>query len=492
MDRNDPLLPFAFSTSSKDEKIALNTDPRDKYEIDQNASSMYHTRSTQRKIPTETKRGPARGPVISLPPSFKRKMGDSFTEKDNVKRLDYDFFVGGENLVGTDESYDERYVPRTESRLESSVNGDEEPAPKKMIETFPSSPPIIDPASEFEIDQHDVTIPDSPVLTPKGFTLETSPIRRQLQAQSSEADFGIDSFNRFKFSTLTQHPSTDHDVEAEIPSRSSRFSEARAIILQSFEDISPFVSLAHMQLDDIPDEIKDLNNLVIFPQSTQVMRQLYLNNNNLRVLNPNLFEFTNLNVLSLRHNKLVFIPSSIEKLKNLRDLNISINKLRHLPPQILNLPCLHTFRAGPNPFIEVDSNATQVDESDSRHAKGLRWISSVVYKRERSTVTSLKALCLDAIARYDVTYRETKYWKNAVPKLYHPIIALAISKGHFKETCNECDLIVVESYAKVYEWWQILQNNEIPIKRRFCSEKCVAKYCNMDHKSEHSSEGLVE
>lgn len=487
MERNDLLLPFAFTTSSKDERIALSTTPRDKYEIDQNASSMYHTRSTQREIPDSTETTSLRGPVLEFAPSFKRKMGDSFTEKDDVKRLDYDFFIGADRPIEARQTQEEQHRPRNDLHLDNPANLKEGELAKKLLETFPSSPPIAEPVSEFGILEHDVTIPDSPVRTPKEFALGTSPIRRQLQAQSSEADFGIDSFNRFKFSTLTHHPSTECDPEMEHHLERSRFSEARAIILQAFEDISPSVSLANMQLDDIPDEIKDLNNLVIFDQSNQSLRQLYLNNNNLRVLNPNLFEFTNLNVLSLRHNKLVFIPSSIEKLKNLHDLNISINKLRHLPPQILNLPSLHVLRAGPNPFIEVDSSATMIGEDDSRNAKGLRWVSPITYKRDQSMVPSLKALCLDAIARYDVTYRETKHWKRAIPKIYHPLIALAISKGQFKETCNECDLITVESYAKVYEWWQILQNNEVPIKRRFCSGKCVAKYCNMNYKLEDPS-----
>ncbi|WPK23101.1 hypothetical protein PUMCH_000326 [Australozyma saopauloensis] len=473
MERNDPLLPFAYSTSSKNERFALNTDPREKYVRDQNASSMYHTRSTQKDEDQPGESPQLRGPVLLSVPSIKRKMGESFTEKDDVKRMDYDFFTGTPNdQVQTDSSNERQTIQLMEPLVSGGV---EARAVAESSSILPSSPPVVNPVSEYDLSTHEVTVPDSPVLTPKAFNLETSPIKR-LQVQSSEADFGIDQFNRFKFSSLAQSSSVHQSEELSNRNLGSSFNEARQIIQTSFENIHTSVSLAHMQLEDIPDEIKDLNNLVIFENSGHVMRQLYLNNNNLSMLNPNLFQFTKLNVLSLRQNKLIFIPSSIENLVDLRDLNLSINELRHLPPQILHLSKLHTFRAGPNPFVEVYDNATEIELSDLRYEKGLRWVSPIKIKRETSQVPTLKALCLNTIATYDVTYRETKHWKKSVPKLYHPIIALTISKGKFNERCNECDLIVVEPYATVYEWWNILLNKSIPIKRKFCSGKCVSKY----------------
>lgn len=470
MERDDPLLPFAFKSSSKDEKIVLNTDPKDRYARDQDASSMFQTRRTQRDQVNDNLRNNLRGPILLNVPSIKRKMGESFTEKDDIKRRDYDdFFLKSDDLK-KDLLQSTADIPATQSIVITHFDEQELHSAKDLLNSFPSSPPVIDPVSEYDLINHDITIPDSPAES----ALQTSPIKPQMVTQSSEADFGIDSFNRFKFSSLN-HPSTDN-IEMGVFNDRSKHSKARQIILQSFEDMCPSVSLAHMDLDDIPDEIRDLNNLVIFDQSIQATRQVYLNNNNLRILNPHLFEFTKLNVLSLRHNKLVFLPNLIEKFTELRDLNVSINKLRHLPPLILNFSHLHTFRAGPNPFIEIDEYAVKVLEDDPRFAKGLRWVSPMTLNCEDRNVCSLKSLCLDAIANYDVTYRETKSWKRAVPKMYHSLIALAISKGQFQEKCNECNLIVVESYAKIYEWWDILQNKDIPIKRRFCSGKCVRKY----------------
>lgn len=473
MERNDPLLPFAFTATSNNEKNALNTEPRDRYVIDQNASSMYHTRSTQRDQEIPADENLLRGPVLLSMPSIKRKMGESFTEKDGIKRREYDFFKGTEDQEGSGFSNE-----ATQLTAETTLGSFNDHNTKKLLNCYPSSPPIIDPVSEYDTSNHDITVPDSPVGSTTKLTLETSPIKRQYHAQSSEPDFGIDSFNRFKFSSLNHHPSTDNEVELDLINSSDKFSQARQILLQAFEDTNPSVSLAHMGLTDIPDEIKDLNNLVIFDQATQNLRQLYLNNNNLRMLNPNLFDFTKLNVLSLRQNKLIFIPSLIEQFSNLYDLNLSINKLRHLPPLILKLKSLHTFRAGPNPFIDVCNDATEVTELDSRYSQGLRWVSPLIYKSEQRVAPSLKALCLDKIANYDVTYRETKHWKRSIPKIYHSLIALAISKGQFKEKCDECDLVLVESYAKVYEWWNILLNKNIPIKRRFCSGKCAHAYAN--------------
>lgn len=450
MEKNDPLLPFAFTTSAQDDRIALSTDPRNRHVIDQNASSMYHTRG---------RRG---GLVLQGVPSFKRRMGESFNEKDNIKRRDYDetgsdVFVGSD-VWGSDASDEAR------GACDQMTRGTSRDACGRVsrLHTVCSSPPA-EPPSEYDA-AHDMTVPDSPFP-------DASPTRRPLHAQSSEADFGIDPFNRFKFSSLNQLQFTDHDVDDD-----AAFPQARTIILQAFENMCPSVSLAHMGLTDIPDEVRDLDSLVVFETPSQMTRQLYLNNNNLSVLNPNLFEFSRLNVLSLRQNKLVFIPRSIEKLQNLRDLNISSNQLRHLPPQILDLAALRTFRAGPNPYIEVTPDAVRVTENDARYARGLRWVSLMIFQRAESTVPTLKTLVLDTVANYDVTYRETKSWKRAVPKLYHPLIALAISKGQFRETCNECDVVVVESYAKIYEWWDILQNADIPIKRRFCSGKCAAAY----------------
>lgn len=442
MEKNNPLLPFAFSTLLANERSALSTDPREKHVIDENASSMYHTRSgtTVHK-----------GPVLAAVPSMKRKMGASFTEKDDVKRRDYDDFWGTRNS--------------DDSGANSPQHASTAAPPDGAI---PSSPPVQPHMSEFDVSTSNYTIPDSPVHA--GFT---SPVKTRLH-QSSEADFGIDQFNRFKLSSYNH--STDPDIEERHAYHQSQFNRAREIILRAFEDVSPSVSLEGMGLSDVPDEVKDLNNLVIFDdRPTQLLHQLYLTNNKLKSLNPALFKFTKLNVLSLRLNKILQLPPSIRDLRNLTDLNLASNRLQYLPPLILQLPRLQTFRAGPNPYIAVTDDAVAVDEQQGPD-RCLKFVAPIKFAREERFVPSLKTYCLDAIARYDVSYNETKSWKRHTPKIYHPLIAEAILKGKLEYTCNECNMIIVEPAAEALEWWDILQNKDIPIKREFCSGKCARAY----------------
>lgn len=503
MEKPSGLLPFAF-TQSASERNVLNTDPREKHVIDENAASMYHTRggmaqiqaalSSQSEVPRVDEKhkaatgvGRVKGPALLVKPSIKRKMGESFTEKDDVKRREPEYFA--ESPAHTPSFWDDQEttkLPETRGAREfwdqhSDITDPDShetgPMPRQSGCTIPSSPPIVPQLSEYDVSAADFTIPDSPVRPITLNSERMSPVRRKWPLQqSSEPDFGIDSFNRYKTSAYTQCPSTDADMDGPVDPE-TMFSHARDIILQSFENVSPSISLEGMHLTDIPDEIKDLDNLVIIgASSSQVLRQLYLTNNKLKVLNPMLFKFKTLNVLSLRQNHISFIPCCIGELQNLIDLNLSINRLRFLPPQILSLSKLTTFRAGPNPFVEVPPDAVEISPNNPIYKKGLRHVSKVRRKSPLRWTPSLKALSLDVIAKYDVTYRETKSWKQAIPKLYHPIIAKAISKGKFGDKCNECSLIVVEPYALVFEWWDILQNLNVPIKRKFCSEKCVAKY----------------
>lgn len=447
MEKNNPLLPFAFSTSAANEKTALNTDPRERDVIDENAESMYHTRGR-----IKPKRAPA--PVLLSMPSMKRQAGESFNEKDDVKKRDF---------------------------------GSLQHHPGHQLDTdpdepsgLPSSPPVLPHMSEYDFSTSYDFVPDSPVDTSNVVgQLATSPVKRPPRVnQSSEADFGIDQFNRFKTSSYIHGTSTDEIEELDAHSY-SRNSKARDLILQAFEDVSPSVSLEGMGLTEIPEQVKDLENLVIFDPEWphQVLHQLYLTNNRLRALNPALFKFTRLNVLSLRQNRIDHIPGAIRHLKNLVDLNISSNRLTYLPPEILDLPRLGTFRAGPNPFEPVFPDAIKVVHSEnSRQDPCLRYISKVKYFRNEGLVPTLKTLCLDTVAKYDVTYRETKSWKRATPKVLHPLIAKAILKANYEEHCNECDTFVVEPHAEVYEWWDILENLKVPVKREFCSGKCALRY----------------
>lgn len=444
MERQNPLLPFAFSTSAAADKSPLNTTPRNRQEIDENARSMYHTRGS----PAQRK-----GPTLNFMPSLKRKMGESFNDNDHIKR------TALEEL--------------------SSENTFIDPEPDKLVNQLPSSP-TLDQHFASEFDESHFDVPESPGDSSDGEKPRLQPLKsRKLYVHevSSEADFGIDQFNRFR-SLVNQCPSTDRDYDSDTERALRKRSQARArdIVIECFENANPNINLEGLELTEIPEEIEDFDNLVVFDFGQGASYQLYLTNNKLRTLRPQLFSFTKLNVLSLRQNRLTHIPPLISRLTNLVDLSVSSNRLEWLPIEILELPKLEIFRAGPNPFIKVSDDAIPATTATLNAYKTKKYFSPVRWKHPGSCVPSLRTLCLHKIATYDVTYQETRHWKSATPKMFHLLIASAISKGKFGETCSECPTILVEPVAEAFEWWDVLQNKEVPFRRAFCSGKCARKW----------------
>ncbi|CAP81269.1 hypothetical protein E8E15_008386 [Penicillium rubens] len=91
--------------------------------------------------------------------------------------------------------------------------------------------------------------------------------------------------------------------------------------------------------------------------SLQPFLRIYLPNNSLSALHNDLFELSNLKVLSLRNNKLAEIPSTIRRLTALEVLNLSVNQLTYLPWEILKLMQhgeLKHLTVRPNPFLPIE------------------------------------------------------------------------------------------------------------------------------------------
>lgn len=494
MEKRNPLLPFAFSVAAAgDTSLPLNSAPRHRKIRDEDASSMYHTRTS----PASTK-GPPKGPFLGQMPSLKRKMGASFNENDDTKRRD--------TLFDDDTAVDsDQWGP--------SIN---------LFLGVPSSPPPGALASEMDISTAGFAVPGSPreatrvlpLLSPQrgqyssqqghfspqkdAFSSQTAYVAQKGQLSgplSSDADFGIDAFNRFSHSSTNQCPSTDRDnfdVDEYQTRQKQAQTHARSMVLDAFENVRTTVNLEGMGLVDVPEEVGDFDNLVVFDldPSTQPSYQLYLTNNRLAHLPPSLFNFTKLNVLGLRHNKLRTIPQLVGNLVHLTDLSLGTNRLEYLPPQILDLPLLQSFRAGPNPFMKVPDDALAVTTSTLNPVKTKKYVSKVVFHTHfPKHVRSLRAHCLNTIARYDVSYQETKNWKRSTPKMYHALIARAISRGRYNELCSECETVLVDPVAEAYEWWDLLQNKDVPIKREFCSGSCAARW---ERKTNWDLAGLEE
>ncbi|KAL6451097.1 scrib Protein lap4 [Candida maltosa Xu316] len=465
--QDNPLLPFAYSISSLHDVSPLDTTPRDKLTIDENASSLYHTRKTVSPSPLKYKSRPML--VRKSVPTLKRKMGESFNDKDDVKRVD----------TGFDEQDQEEEGENVSIPLPPSS-----PPPALFTDDVPL-------VSEFDFTSNPETaynIPNSPSTKQilnfpselNDTTAYSSPTKKK--PLSSEPDFGIDKFNRFN-GTLTNDLSSSTGFEeqerSDQTSKQLAYNRARDVILTAFEDMETVINLEGMRLYELPPEIKDMNNLVVFDDEEPKSYQLYLNNNYLSHLPPALFKYTKLEVLSLRVNRLTSIPPSIEKLTNLVDLSLGANLLKFLPFQVLKLTNLVNFRAGPNMFKSpTDYQSDQIIEINRNVGPHVLVSRTVVFYREtpNTYLPSLKSLCLSTIARHDVSYQETKSWKKYTPKLYHSVIKKAITKGKYNDVCYKCSNIVVEPLAEVYEWWNILLNRGVPIRKQFCSQKCVDGY----------------
>lgn len=472
MDKHNPLLPFAFTRSYSNE-LALNSTPRPRVVIDENAQSIYHDRTTR--------------PKLELIPNLKRRMGDSFNEKDNVKKRDI--------ILAAETQGSQEYVSQKVSSFKNedimSFDHSEEPTVIYTSDDFqfdkelmlPSSPPV---AINSDFDKF--SVPQSPHIdlgsegsrhqSPNKTYRSRFPTTDTETSLDSGPDFCIDKFNRFR-PTGNDCPSTDRiddDID-KLEYQKQTNLRARDIVISAFEEMQPHINLEGLDLTEVPHEIKDLNNLVVFDKS--IIFQVYLTNNKIRFLNPSLFKFVKLNVLGLRQNKLEYIPASIKKLVNLGDLSIGINRLRYLPFQILNLPNLKTFRAGPNPFI-LPTDAIKIPEPsvNINNDRKLKFVSEIKYTKNYSPkiIPSLKTLCLAKISNYDVSYQETKEWKRSIPKTLHEVVTKGIAQGNYEETCSECDCLIVEPVAEVIEWWDILNNKNIPFKKEFCSGMCVQNY----------------
>lgn len=467
MDKLNPLVPFAFNTSSFKEKNALNTTPRERDLIDENAGSMYHTRTPESR---------RKGPTLNFAPTLKRKMGASFNEKDDIKRREMEDDYDDSEPTFVDESIGDD-LPEGET-------------PKKT--QIPPSSPLVDNylPSETEFDNINIKYrvdspsPDissfisnqsDPFHRKEGFPDKVNLIKSEDQPSnlSSEIDFGIDRFNRFK-----QHQLISSE-EDNLGSQNVSQNIAREKIIDAFENMRTIINLESMHLKEIPEEIKDMNNLVIFnPEpKTKISYQLYLTNNNLRILPPSLFKFTKLDVLGIRQNPLEEIPPLINNLQNLSDLALGTNKLRYLPPEILDLSNLETFSTGPNPFYNIPYDAIPITSATMNSYKMIKCVSPVKYLgNSKCKIPSLKILTLNTISQYDVSYLETKQWKKSTPKIFHDLIAKAIINGKFHYKCSECAHFIVEPFAETFEWWDILQNKDIPIRKQFCCGICVRKW----------------
>ncbi|PGH05044.1 hypothetical protein GX51_03141 [Blastomyces parvus] len=158
--------------------------------------------------------------------------------------------------------------------------------------------------------------------------------------------------------------------------------QARKVISECLEKGLEFIDISNLNLQTIPsgllrpiaqftkypiiaemDKIPSLSppNCEQFYSSFEPFLCLFMTNNRLKTLPAEVFELSNLSVLSVRHNELEQIPGSIGKLTKLRELNVGGNQLSYLPFEVLQLlqksdTHMRQLAVHPNPFVMPDNS----------------------------------------------------------------------------------------------------------------------------------------
>ncbi|CAI7579947.1 unnamed protein product [Penicillium glandicola] len=172
------------------------------------------------------------------------------------------------------------------------------------------------------------------------------------------------------FAFEAENMATQTRVVFRSPEESDAHRFAREVVSDCLDKGHESIDLGDFHLGTIPSGLlRPLQHLTKLPTvreapvsenvftSLQPFLHIYLPNNSLSTLHNDLFELSNLKVLSLRNNKLTEIPSTIRRLTALEVLNLSVNQLTYLPWEILKLMQqgeLKHLTVRPNPFHLIE------------------------------------------------------------------------------------------------------------------------------------------
>ncbi len=120
-----------------------------------------------------------------------------------------------------------------------------------------------------------------------------------------------------------------------------------------------WLGLGVNKLTSIPPEIGQLKNL----------QKLYLQGNKLTSIPPEIGQLKNLTWLSIADNKLTSIPPEIGQLKNLQELDLNFNKLTSIPHEIGQLKKLRSLSLMSNRLNNAQALGTL---AKMKWLKGLR------------------------------------------------------------------------------------------------------------------------
>lgn len=286
-----------------------------------------------------------------------------------------------------------------------------------------------------------------------------------------------------------------------LPPQSPSTRQAISRISSAIEESMEIIDLSDLGLTEVPKEIKDLKDFVTISTKDRTLGnsvQLFLGKNRITKIPPFLFNLENLTVLIMRSNKLKYVPGAIGRLKNLVELGLNGNKIRSFPSQMLELRNLNLLSIEPNPlmaypalFKRRSSRTTNDLDSDERKsdmtfascviATEPRWVSFKhinSFDQSYASAPPLSELCLRTISNYRPSPREQAAWNlSSALESKKERIDHAYEMSEYRNTCGLCGSYMVDFVAYTMEWWNaVLKNNEVPIRREFCSAKCVAKW----------------
>ncbi|KAK9472057.1 uncharacterized protein V1510DRAFT_418522 [Dipodascopsis tothii] len=326
-------------------------------------------------------------------------------------------------------------------------------------------------------------------------TLPSSPPRED----AARAFWGTSSFG----TTVSATASSLFDAECDAPRRARTLSGRSSsyivaeptcaidTIRQAIEEGRSDVDLDSLGIDEVPVDVGDLKDLVVAYAGTESVPltpkiRLYLSNNQISRLPPQLFAVENLTALSLRNNHLKEIPPAILRLQNLENLSVGGNQLEYLPSQILGLKHLQVLTIHPNPFVALPQphrrpraaphSETLYGSSSPMEAICLH-VSTPV-RHSHSFTPTLAELALRSVSMYRASNKEIDKWR--LPSSLLQMVYHATTMAAYQNTCGQCGEFMVSAAADVYEWWEgVAGLKEVALKREFCSGSCLARWARI-------------
>lgn len=229
------------------------------------------------------------------------------------------------------------------------------------------------------------------------------------------------------------------------------------------------VDLSDYGLQHVPDEVADLRSFFVVGQNREIAFNLNLAKNNIRSLTP-VFDVPQIDILSLKDNKIEEIPPAIKSLRRLREITLVNNKLKALPIELLELP-VEVLTDFPNPWLVPPPNA--VAASCDTHAFAHEW-KPLLGEDKPPTLSEccMRAMIGNQYLKRDLDRGRFKLGLTVTKKLNQMWSAESVGRA-----CSNCGAGIVQVTIQYREWWYVCHKRDIPFAANFCSRWCANRFC---------------